>query len=181
MVGHGQVHPSPSNSQAVDHGFEKKPLPTIVVRELERVLDNLMKKALSNLATWPGGLPATPVCSFGPSTPPLDVDELEKQLVDAAETRSQSDCTDIDDGPSPGITEPCEARFKKVLEIWDKDTSKYKVVESIEPEVDDFSGYVFVVREYIGTYSGHLSRNRISDRRRSEIQKVSSSRLDAAR
>ncbi|RAL09439.1 ATP-binding protein, partial [Aspergillus homomorphus CBS 101889] len=39
------------------------------------------------------------------------------------------------------------------LHRWDKDTSKYKVVESIEPEVDDFSGYVFVVREHIDSKS----------------------------
>jgi hypothetical protein len=42
----------------------------------------------------------------------------------------------------------------------------------MEPEVDDFSGYAFVVREHIGTYSGHLSRDVISDYCRSEIQKV---------
>ncbi|KAL4780120.1 hypothetical protein BJX76DRAFT_361128 [Aspergillus varians] len=149
MVGHGQVHPSPSNSQAVDQGLEKKPLPTIVVGELERVVDNLVKKALSNLATWPGGLPATPAFPFGPSTPPLDGDELEKRLVQAADTASQCVCTDIEDTPSPDIPEICGAEFKKVLEIWDKDTSKYRVVESIEPDNDDLGGYVFVVREHI--------------------------------
>ncbi|KAL4759751.1 ATP-binding protein [Aspergillus foveolatus] len=144
---HQDANASPSGAQAGEQGLEKKSLPTISAGELESVVASLVKKALSNPATWPGGLPTTPVCSFGPSTPPLDADELEKQLLGAAETRGQS--TDIDDGPSPGINEPCKARFKRVLEIWDKDTSKYKIVESIEPEVDDFSEYVFVIRDCI--------------------------------
>jgi hypothetical protein len=71
-------------------------LPTIIAGELESVVTDLVKKALSNPATWPGGLPTTPVCAFGRSTPPLDTDELEKQLVDVAETSCQSDCTDFD-------------------------------------------------------------------------------------
>ncbi|KAL5041615.1 hypothetical protein BDW71DRAFT_211951 [Aspergillus fruticulosus] len=145
---HQEVNASPSVSQAVGQSLERKPLPTIFAGELEPVVADLVKKALSNPATWLGGLPTTPLCSFGPSTPPLDADELEKQLVDAAETRSQFDSTESN-GPSPGITDPCEARFKKVLEVWDKDISKYKIVESIEPEVDNFGGYVFVVRGHI--------------------------------
>jgi hypothetical protein len=113
---HHEVSASPSVSQAVKQGLEKKPLPAIVPGELEPVVADLVKKALSNPATWPGGLPTTPVCFFGPSTPPLDAGELEKQLVDAAETRGQS--TDIDDGSSPGTNEPREATFKKVLEMY---------------------------------------------------------------
>ncbi|KAL4923408.1 ATP-binding protein [Aspergillus undulatus] len=35
------------------------------------------------------------------------------------------------------------------MACWDEDILKYKMVESIEPEVDDFSGYVFVIREHI--------------------------------
>jgi hypothetical protein len=113
---HQDVNASPLAPQAVEQGLEKKPLPAIVAGELEQVVAGLVRKALSNPATWPGGLPTTPACSFGPSTPPLDADELEKQLLGAAETRSQS--TDIDDGPSPGINEPCKARFKRVLEMY---------------------------------------------------------------
>jgi hypothetical protein len=94
---HQDINASPAVPQVVDRGLERNPLPSLVARELERVVTALVKKALSNQATWPGGLPITPVCAFGPSTPPLDVDELEKQLVDAAETRRQSDCTDFED------------------------------------------------------------------------------------
>ncbi|CEL09515.1 hypothetical protein ASPCAL12650 [Aspergillus calidoustus] len=112
---HHEVNASPSVSQAVEQGLEKKPLPAIVAGELEPVVDNLVKKVLSDPAPWLGRLPATPVCPFGPSTPPLDADELEKQLVDVAETRCQSDCTDIDDDTSPRII---EARFRKVLEMY---------------------------------------------------------------
>ncbi|KAL2783988.1 P-loop containing nucleoside triphosphate hydrolase protein [Aspergillus keveii] len=140
------VRASPSIPHAVDQSLDKGPLRTIVFGELEPVVADLVKKVLSHPTTWPGGLPTTPVCSFGPSTPPLDVDELRKQLVDTAETRGRS----ADDCPSPRINEPREVRFKKVLETWDKDISKYKIVESIEPEVDDeFSEYAFVVREHI--------------------------------
>lgn len=94
---HHDINASPSVPQAVDRGLEKKPLPTLVAGEVEPVVADLVKKALSNPATWPGGLPTTPVCAFGPSMLPLDVDELEKQLVDAAKTRCQSDCTDFED------------------------------------------------------------------------------------
>lgn len=96
------THQDPSVLQAIDQRFENEPLLTIV-GELEGIVD---------------GLPATPASSFGLSTPPLDADELEKQLVSAAETRSQSGCTDIENGSSKGITESCEATFKKVLEMY---------------------------------------------------------------
>ncbi|KAL2812908.1 P-loop containing nucleoside triphosphate hydrolase protein [Aspergillus cavernicola] len=99
------INASPPVPQAVDRGLERKPLPTLVAGELEPVVTELVKQALSNPATWPGGLPTTPVCAFRLSTPPLDTDELEKQLVDIAETSCQSDCTDFD---SPGIFEPGE-------------------------------------------------------------------------
>lgn len=81
-----------------------------VVGDLEPVVADLVKKALSNPATWPGGLPVTPVSSFGPSTRPLDADELEKQLVKAI-AGSQAACTDIED--APGMFEACEIRLEK--------------------------------------------------------------------
>lgn len=97
--------------------MEKSLRPSIVLSNLVPVVAYFVKEALSNPATWPGGQSATPVI-FSPCTPPLDADELEKEFVHAAETTNQSDYTDIDHGPSPGITEPCEARFKKVLEMY---------------------------------------------------------------
>jgi hypothetical protein len=93
---HQDINASPPVPQAVDRGLERKPLPTLVAGELESVVTELVKQALSNPATWPGGQPTTPVCAFGPSTPPLDTHELEKQLIDIAETSCQSDCTDFD-------------------------------------------------------------------------------------
>jgi hypothetical protein len=96
VTAHQDIDASPA-AQVVGRGLERNPLPSLVAGELEQVVTALVKKALSDQATWPGGLPITPVCAFGPSTPPLDVDELEKQLVDAAETRRQSDCTDFED------------------------------------------------------------------------------------
>ena len=109
---HHDINASPSVPQAVDRGLEKKPLPTLVAGELEPVVADLVKKALSNPAIWPAGLPATPVCSFGPSTPPLDADELKKQLVDAADTRGRSDCTDFED--SLGISNAQEIKLENV-------------------------------------------------------------------
>jgi hypothetical protein len=75
VANHQDLNASPSDPQAVERGVEKKPWPTIGVQELEPVVADLVKKALSNPATWPGGLPTTPVYAFGPSTPPLDTDE----------------------------------------------------------------------------------------------------------
>lgn len=109
---HHDINASPSVPQAVDRGLEKKPLPTLVAGELELVVADLVKKALSNPATWPGGLPSTPAFAFGPSTPPLDVDELEKQLVDAAEIRRQSECTDF--GGSLGTFDAREIKLENL-------------------------------------------------------------------
>lgn len=115
---HPDINAPPSVLQAVDQADGRKPSPNIVLSGLEQVVADLVKKALSNQATWLGGLPATPNFPFGPSTPPLDADELGNQLIKATDTGSEADCTDIEDGPSPGITEAREAKFKKVLEMY---------------------------------------------------------------
>jgi hypothetical protein len=89
----------------IDRGLEKNHFSTIAFGELEPVVTELVKQALSNPATWPGGLPTTPVCAFGPSTPPLDTDELEKQLADVAETSCRSDSTKFDSPSAFGAGE----------------------------------------------------------------------------
>ncbi|THC87944.1 hypothetical protein EYZ11_012610 [Aspergillus tanneri] len=89
-----EVNASTSIPQVVDHARGSKPFPNTVIANLEPIVTDLVKRALSNPATWPGGQPATPVCSLAPCTPPLDTDELEKQLIYAAGTRGQSDPED---------------------------------------------------------------------------------------
>ena len=97
-------------------GSGKNPSPKIDIGKLESVIVDLVKKALSDPGSWPGGLPPTPAFSIGPSTPPLDAVELEKRLVQAADTGSQSHCTDIEDVPSPGISQNSPAVVNNVMQ-----------------------------------------------------------------
>lgn len=114
---HQDIITSPSSAKVIDNGPGRKPLPSI--GELKPVIVDLIREVLSNLATWPGGLPSTPAFAFGPSTPPLNTDELEERLVKATDPAGQCNCTNIEDAPPPGIIEACETRFKKVLEMYD--------------------------------------------------------------
>ncbi|RAK94951.1 P-loop containing nucleoside triphosphate hydrolase protein [Aspergillus ibericus CBS 121593] len=158
---HQDVDTSPSGPQAIDQRLEKQSLHTIIVGELEPVVAKLVKQALSNPAIWPGELPTTPVCSSGPSTPPLDADELQKQLVKitrdgwpsvelsmAMKPDRSSSASNEQDGIQVGIdlehpihTTPDDFKlfrewasicsFKTVVETWDKETCKYKIAEPV--------------------------------------------------
>ncbi|KAF7594872.1 hypothetical protein BBP40_007906 [Aspergillus hancockii] len=95
--------------------------------------------------TIPGSAPSVPVTTG----------QLKELFMALLELKSQPPASLV---LAPGDTEgevaqpAAEApgtRFKRVMEIWDKDTARYKIVESIEPEVDDMDQYVFVVREHI--------------------------------
>ncbi|OKL55252.1 hypothetical protein UA08_09481 [Talaromyces atroroseus] len=91
-------------------------------------------------------LPHAPVTT---PSPPLMVRKIEKLLSDIKR-----------ESQSPPITrhrlellletfQDEQPKQKKVTEIWDKDISKYKIVDSVEPETDNWRDYTFVVREHI--------------------------------
>lgn len=128
VAAHKDITTSPSRAKVIDNGPGRKPLPSI--GELKPVIVDLIREVLSNPATWPGGLPSTPAFAFGPSTPPLDADALEERLVEAADPAGQCNCTDIEDAPPPGITEACETRFKRVLEMYDSIFSHRGIADS---------------------------------------------------
>ncbi|KAI2765426.1 hypothetical protein DTO012A8_9356 [Penicillium roqueforti] len=46
-----------------------------------------------------------------------------------------------------------KSQFKTVMETWDKEACKYKIVEPTETsnDLDDYAEYAFVVRERVGT------------------------------
>ncbi|KAL3477397.1 hypothetical protein BJX99DRAFT_257426 [Aspergillus californicus] len=113
VAAHHDLNTSPLVPQAIGRGLEKNPLSTIIVRELQPVVADLVRKALSNPATWLGRLPATSIWHLGPSMPPLDADKLEKQFVDVAETRCQFDYTDFED--SLGTFDAGEVRPENLM------------------------------------------------------------------
>jgi hypothetical protein len=101
---------SPSAAETVKHGHEKESLSSAMVCKIESFVTDLVRKALTDPTTWPGGQSVTPVI-FGPCTPPFDADEIEKRLAKAFDTESQTDCTHSKD--SIGVSEDGENHLEK--------------------------------------------------------------------
>ena len=111
--------------QATDPSKQKSQVTALDIPELEPVIVDLVEETLSNPASWPRGPPPSPALSF-------DADELEKRLVEASDTRSQSDCTEIENPPSPGIYECLPAVDKAEIDAEDDErTSTAKVRGSV--------------------------------------------------
>ncbi|KAL1967201.1 hypothetical protein VTN77DRAFT_3492 [Rasamsonia byssochlamydoides] len=165
---HVPPSPCPQGWTPPDSPTRESTSPTIAVDDLKRLLVDVIKE-MSATSAGAGNvnagatecsnqvLPATPTSPLGHSVPPPDMDQLKQlfaKLAQFAATGSpQSDpagTKEDEDAPSTSSSGACKAEFKKVMEIWDKDISKYKIVESIGPdEVDGMDQYVFVVREHI--------------------------------
>ncbi|KAL4950835.1 P-loop containing nucleoside triphosphate hydrolase protein [Aspergillus filifer] len=147
---------------ASEQDQRKKPLPNATADKLESAVSDWSAPAI-----FPSEPPPTPVGFPGPPTPPLDTDELEKQLAKAADREDSSQIPEksvttswlIEDGfehKSRSTNNQKQAQtptpeYKVVLEIWDKKTSQYKIVDSPETveEIDYVDEHVFLVRNHV--------------------------------
>ncbi|KAE8383895.1 hypothetical protein BDV26DRAFT_287310 [Aspergillus bertholletiae] len=102
----------------------------------------------------PDSAQTKPIPSSAPSEP-VTMDHLKELFMALLEGKPQPPAPsalspeDAEDAAAQAAAEGPGARFKRVMEIWDKGTARYKIVDSIEPEVDDMDQYVFVAREHI--------------------------------
>ncbi|KAB8261540.1 hypothetical protein BDV32DRAFT_148499 [Aspergillus pseudonomiae] len=91
----------------------------------------------------------------GSASEPVTMGQLKELFMALFELKSQPPAPsvlvpeDIEGAAAQPAAEGPGARFKRVMEIWDKGTARYKTVDSIEPEVDDMDQYAFIAREHI--------------------------------
>lgn len=76
-------------------------------------LEQLHSKSLSSMATVRTSTPPPSPLARAENPPG------RQWLVQGTDTGGQSDSTDIEDKPSPGIARAIETKFKRVLEMYD--------------------------------------------------------------
>ncbi|KAK2752220.1 hypothetical protein FQN54_008152 [Arachnomyces sp. PD_36] len=89
-----------------------------------------------------------------------DAADATKSSAPPAQSSSKSNADDKGASGTSGVQPRASVMgFKKVIETWDKDTSKYKIVESIETDdaTNDLDKYLFVVREHIDKRSKEVT------------------------
>ncbi|KAL2376051.1 hypothetical protein RJZ90_007765 [Blastomyces dermatitidis] len=145
---------------------------------------------MSNSTKAPPPSPQIPPGSPNHANPPQPVtmEQLQELFMDVLHQAKQSSDSSMpieDTKPeknknkegNEGKSRASKLKYKEVHEVWDKDNSKYKIVDSVREDkaIDDLDQYIFVVRnqlgkKYILNSCSHLVADSISDRMTKETK-----------
>ncbi|KAL2370698.1 hypothetical protein RJ035_006172 [Blastomyces gilchristii] len=102
--------------------------------------------------------PQTPPgsCSHANPPQPVTMEQLRELFMDVLrQAKQSSDSTKLEANKNKegneGKARASKLEYKEVHEVWDKDKSKYKIVDSMREDktIDDLDQYIFVVRNQL--------------------------------